>query len=685
MFNTNQVVFIDSQIQDADKLIAGLSPNTSIYRLSAGRDGVAQISEILEQHRNLEAVHIVSHGSEGSLQLGSSTLSIDTLDRYRQDLTGWSNALSKGGDLLFFGCNVAQGEHGQAFIQQLDALTGADIAASTDLTGNASLGGDWTLEAFTGSIEAQTPFAADSVTNYPGVLASLIGNISGTQTYSEAVNVSGNLSLSGDVILNVDDFTLGENFKISGDGVGPRDNLTINSDGKVTIAGDILGGGINNITINARDIEIQGTSFISTRLINDSSFNPRVYETAESIGNSGNLSLGVAYTFRNFKDGAARARDGGILGNANPTIEITSGAKLLTHVGAGDTETAGDISITALDETLQTQLLSFPTQPLRAATINIDRATLKGKDVTVSAKGIDPKLFGEVLKFQGQSFVDRTLINPFLEGSASLLQNFILPASVEVRISKADATVTGSTIDASGNVTIETQATADASVRAHRNIYTSNPNNSNAVKTAKLTTHVSVGVGYAETDAVTNVKGSSIKAGGNVSITSDIGAAAAVTARLFGNLQFGGQGASANNYGVVGAVSVTDTTSKVLLDQNSSIDSGGNVAIRAGGRVDGGARAVNRIFTTGNLAASVAVNHDKTNIDAIVHGDITAAGRVTQDSNHTVINRDQINGQADTLSFTQGHNFKQGSVIYLQLILTSYVQQILLRIFHREI
>ena len=110
MFNTNQVVFIDSQIQDADKLIAGLSPNTSIYRLSAGRDGVAQISEILEQHRNLEAVHIVSHGSEGSLQLGSSTLSIDTLDRYRQDLTGWSNALSKGGDLLFFGCNVAQGE-----------------------------------------------------------------------------------------------------------------------------------------------------------------------------------------------------------------------------------------------------------------------------------------------------------------------------------------------------------------------------------------------------------------------------------------------------------------------------------------------------------------------------------------------------------------------------------------------
>ena len=36
----------------------------------------------------------------------------------------------------------------------MSRLTGADIAASSDLTGSAGLGGDWELEYATGSIEA---------------------------------------------------------------------------------------------------------------------------------------------------------------------------------------------------------------------------------------------------------------------------------------------------------------------------------------------------------------------------------------------------------------------------------------------------------------------------------------------------------------------------------------------------
>ncbi|MBC6420083.1 MAG: DUF4347 domain-containing protein, partial [Prochloron sp. SP5CPC1] len=290
MFEADSVVFIDSQIQNPNQLIAGIDPNAHIYYLNSEQDRLAQISEVLDQYQNLDAVHIVSHGSEGSLQLGSSTLSLETLDQYSQDIAGWSNALSENGDILFFGCNVAQGSRGQAFIQQLSTLTGADIGASTNLTGH---GGDWTLEAATGTIEAQNPFAADSLTNYQGILANqditdnsestLTGSLSGTQDFSGDVTVDENLTLSGDVTLNVEDnFTLGEDFTITGNDDSTRDNLTINSSGTVTIAGDIFGGGIHDITINAKDIVIAGTSLISTRLIKGSD-----HVNDESIGPSG--------------------------------------------------------------------------------------------------------------------------------------------------------------------------------------------------------------------------------------------------------------------------------------------------------------------------------------------------------------------------------------------------------------
>ena len=43
------------------------------------------------------------------------------------------------------------------------ALTGADVAASDDLTGSAARGGDWLLEQHTGQIEAAV--AADARRN----------------------------------------------------------------------------------------------------------------------------------------------------------------------------------------------------------------------------------------------------------------------------------------------------------------------------------------------------------------------------------------------------------------------------------------------------------------------------------------------------------------------------------------
>ncbi len=97
----------------------------------------------------------MSHGSEGSVTLGSTVLDGGNLADYADALAQIGDALAPGGDLMLYGCDVADGAAGQQFIDALAELTGANVAASTDATGAAALGGDWTLEASTGPIEAE--------------------------------------------------------------------------------------------------------------------------------------------------------------------------------------------------------------------------------------------------------------------------------------------------------------------------------------------------------------------------------------------------------------------------------------------------------------------------------------------------------------------------------------------------
>ena len=116
----------------------------------------------------LDTLHIISHGSPGSLKLGNTTLNPENLEQYQDQLQQWQTALSENADINIYGCNVAEGVTGQAFIQQLANLTKADIAASNDLTGN---GGDWDLEIVTGNIESEIAVNAQTAEDYEYSLA----------------------------------------------------------------------------------------------------------------------------------------------------------------------------------------------------------------------------------------------------------------------------------------------------------------------------------------------------------------------------------------------------------------------------------------------------------------------------------------------------------------------------------
>ena len=163
------IAFVDANIFDANTVLAGIQADVKVL-LDPTQDGIAQITKTLKDYKDLAGIDIISHGNAAELQLGNNFLDANSLKQRAHELQQWGTSLSSEADILFYGCNVAAGEAGQNFVKDISKLTGADVAASTNLTGNSSQGGDWTLESATGKIEMATPFTFSLMSTYQGVL-----------------------------------------------------------------------------------------------------------------------------------------------------------------------------------------------------------------------------------------------------------------------------------------------------------------------------------------------------------------------------------------------------------------------------------------------------------------------------------------------------------------------------------
>ncbi len=170
-----ELLFVDPSTPDADVLIqdvlAGRPDATfEVIVLDAERDGIAQISEALAAYEGVDAVHLVSHGYDGNVRIGGTWLNQQSLADYSQEFGRWSGSLAEDADFLIYGCDLAASEAGRDLVSSLSVLTGADVAASVDLTGNATLGGDWDLEFTVGTIETQVAFSAEAQQTWVAVL-----------------------------------------------------------------------------------------------------------------------------------------------------------------------------------------------------------------------------------------------------------------------------------------------------------------------------------------------------------------------------------------------------------------------------------------------------------------------------------------------------------------------------------
>ena len=173
---SSELIVIDSRVEGFESLIADIRAQANaliefdVLVIGAEEDGFAKISEQLNGVEQFDAVHIVGHGTDAQINLGSATLDLNTLDQYEADLEQWQHGLADSGDILFYGCDVASSELGQELVDQISSITGADVAASDDLTGHADLGGDWEFEYTVGLIEADVVFSATAQQDWLGTL-----------------------------------------------------------------------------------------------------------------------------------------------------------------------------------------------------------------------------------------------------------------------------------------------------------------------------------------------------------------------------------------------------------------------------------------------------------------------------------------------------------------------------------
>ncbi|MGI0491216.1 Calx-beta domain-containing protein [Alkalinema pantanalense CENA528] len=166
------IAFIDPSVEDYLTLLNGLLPNIAVQLLNPYKDGFAQILQTLVNHPELTEIHIFSHGSPGHLYLGNEILTEASLDHYTEEaLAIAARHPELPMNWVLYGCNLAQGEIGQAFLHKLQQLTGANIAASVSPTGHGDRSGNWLLETRLGAVEFDSILHPATMASYAGVLA----------------------------------------------------------------------------------------------------------------------------------------------------------------------------------------------------------------------------------------------------------------------------------------------------------------------------------------------------------------------------------------------------------------------------------------------------------------------------------------------------------------------------------
>ncbi|WP_462157485.1 DUF4347 domain-containing protein [Pseudoalteromonas sp. GB56] len=165
--SASEILFIDERIERRDELLQNLNDNIKPVIVSSVEDAFKKMVLVIKEQglNDLTRVSILSHGLAGQMNIGNNKIDYRYLTT-NADVKEFQSLLS-GKELVLLGCDIASGDIGQKYLNELSADSSIHIAASDDITGHSSQGGDWVLEYNPNNISDYIPFKEDVIRNYP--------------------------------------------------------------------------------------------------------------------------------------------------------------------------------------------------------------------------------------------------------------------------------------------------------------------------------------------------------------------------------------------------------------------------------------------------------------------------------------------------------------------------------------
>jgi len=257
---SSELIFVDRSVDDYETLMAEINPSAEIIYIDLNSDGVQQIADALSTRSNVDAIHIISHGDAGQLQLGNATLDQESMQgEYADELQTIGKSFSQRADIFIYGCNFGEGYIGTRAMTALADATTADVAASDDLTGSANPGGDWDLEKSVGEIDNDSLFEKSGVLKWEGLLTLTVNQSATDAQMATELTPGGSVTISNPLTPPSADIRASGTFTNDNAALGMTSGVVFSTGfagGQVAdgTAGNIVS--VNNTNLNSDDADL---------------------------------------------------------------------------------------------------------------------------------------------------------------------------------------------------------------------------------------------------------------------------------------------------------------------------------------------------------------------------------------------------------------------------------------------
>ena len=345
-----ELVIINSSVLDADTITDKLPDSTDVLYLENGSDALDAINSYLDSHSDVkyDAIHIVSHGNEGYFVLNGTVIDDAYVSSHEDAFASIGEHVTDDGDIMLYGCNLADSEAGQRLVDHIADVTQADVAASIDSTG---IGGNWELEYQAGLVETSALDGTDYLYNLTNRTVT-VSDDSGAGSLRQAIidAASGDeITFSGvtevtlssvititDKNLTIDGFindTANVTIQVENVGSSNYRMFVINGDSDVTFENINLKGGKYSAADNGGGMYIDGASVTLTNVVFSDTATGKAGSNGGAIyvTNTGSLNISDSQFLNNGTLGGGGQRFGGAIyvnsGSLSVTDTLFSGNK----------------------------------------------------------------------------------------------------------------------------------------------------------------------------------------------------------------------------------------------------------------------------------------------------------------------------------------------------------------------